>query len=282
MVEQKRVLTIQDISCQGRCSLTVALPILSAAGIETAILPTAVLSTHTGGFTGYTFRDLTEDITPISDHWKTLDRHYDALYSGFLGSPEQIDLIAQLFNDFKSDDTVVLVDPAMADNGVLYGIYTPDMVTGMAKLCASADIIVPNQTEAAFILGREYKGDVTTETEAEKLMKDLADLGPSKVVVTGISFEEGKLGAGAYDKETGKFCYAFTERAPGYFHGTGDVFASAFLAAYLEAGCLEKGIRVAVDYVADSIRETIRLGQDIKYGVCFELMVPKLLEYLGK
>ena len=281
---QKRVMTIQDISCQGRCSLTVALPILSACGIETAILPTAVLSTHTGGFTGFTFRDLTDDITPISDHWKTLDRHYDAIYTGFMGSAHQIDLVQQMFRDFKDQGTVIMVDPAMADNGVLYKTYTKEMVEGTIGLAKMSDIVIPNQTEAAYLLGEEYKGDVKTPEEAEALMKKLAALGPKYVVVTGISFEEGKLGAGSYDSTTGKISYAFQDRAPGYFHGTGDVFASAFLGAYLQAkpgeDPLAKGVQVAVDYTCDCIHRTIAEKQDIKYGVAFEMEVPKLLEYI--
>ncbi|MEL1136668.1 pyridoxal kinase, partial [Desulfitobacterium sp. THU1] len=152
MERQKRVAAIHDISCVGRCSLTVALPILSAAGLDTGVLPTAVLSTHTGGFEGFTYRDLTEDIEPISKHWQSLNLKFDALYSGFLGSFEQIDLVADLFKTFREEGTLVMVDPVMADNGVLYSVYSPEMAKGMAKLCSMADIMVPNLTEAAFML----------------------------------------------------------------------------------------------------------------------------------
>ena len=147
---QKRIAAIHDISCVGRCSLTVALPILSAAGYETSVLPTAVLSTHTGGFTGFTYRDLTEDISPIAAHWQSLGLHFDALYSGFLGSYAQIGLISGLIDTFKKSDTLVMVDPVMADDGKYYSVYSPDMAAGMKKLCAKADIITPNLTEAAF------------------------------------------------------------------------------------------------------------------------------------
>jgi pyridoxine kinase len=157
-MKQKRIAAIHDISCVGRCSLTVALPILSAAGIDTGILPTAVLSTHTGGFENFTYRDLTEDITPIASHWKSLDLKFDALYSGFLGSYEQIDLVSNLFELFKDQDTLILVDPVMADNGEFYSVYSPEMAKGMARLCQKADIIVPNLTEAAFMLDEPYCG----------------------------------------------------------------------------------------------------------------------------
>ncbi|MBE6037145.1 MAG: pyridoxamine kinase [Clostridiales bacterium] len=280
MITQKRVMTIQDISCVGRCSITVALPILSAAGIETAILPTAILSTHTGDFTGFTFRDLTEDIQPVADHWKTLDLEFDALYSGFLGSAEQIDTIRRIFREFKKEKTLILVDPAMADAGKPYKTYTPEMVRRTAELCTMADIIVPNQTEAALLLGEEYKGDVKSKEETEALLRKLAALGPKVVVLTGVSFSESELGAAAYDREKDEFSYAFSPRAKGFFHGTGDVFASAFLASYLRKPDLQTALETATGFVYDCVTETIRQGRETRYGVCFELLIPRLLEYL--
>ena len=280
MTTQKRVMTIQDISCAGRCSITVALPILSAGGIETCIIPTAILSTHTGDFTGFTFRDLTADILPVAEHWKTLDLEFDALYSGFLGSAEQIDAIGQIFREFKGPKTMVMVDPAMADAGVPYKTYTPEMVRRTTELCAMADIIVPNQTEAALLLGEDYKGDVTGKEETEALLRRLAGLGPKVVVLTGVSFEEGQLGAAAYDREADLFCYAFSPKAPGFFHGTGDVFASTFLASYLRKPDLQTALAASVGFVYDCVQETIRQGRETRYGVCFELQIPKLLQYL--
>lgn len=226
MERQKRVMAIHDISCVGRCSLTVALPILSAAGLDTAVLPTAVLSTHTGGFEGFTYRDLTSDIRPISRHWQSLGLKFDALYSGFLGSFEQIDLVAELFDTYRTDDNVILVDPVMADNGELYSIYSPEMAQGMAKLCAKADIIVPNLTEAALILDEPYRGENYDQQYIETTLKKLAQTGAKKVVLTGVSLEIGKLGAAAYDSTTEEISYAFCDQVDGYFHGTGDVFAA--------------------------------------------------------
>lgn len=281
MNKQKRVLAIHDISCVGRCSLTVALPIISAAGFDTSVLPTAVLSTHTGGFEGFTYRDLTEDINPISDHWQSLDLKFDALYSGFLGSFEQIDIVADLFDRYRTKDTLVMVDPVMADNGVLYAIYSPEMAKGMAKLCAKADIVVPNLTEAAFILDEEYKGEDYSQEYIETTLRKLAALGPKKVVLTGVSFVNDKLGAAAYDSDTDKVSYAFNEKVDGYFHGTGDVFGSTLLSALLNDFPLEEATQIAVDYTHQSIKLTVEAKQERRYGVCFERALPYLIKRLG-
>jgi len=281
MKRQKRALAIHDISCVGRCSLTVALPILSAAGVDTGVLPTSILSTHTGGFEGFTFRDLTEDLVPITDHWKTLNLKFDALYSGFLGSFEQIDLVAKIFDDFRTPDTLVMVDPVMADNGVLYSIYSPEMAKGMAKLCAKADIIVPNLTEAAFILDEPYRGEGLTRAEVEAMLKKLSALGPKQAVLTGISFAEGRLGAACYDRESGKMSYFDSERIEGYFHGTGDVFGSALLGGMMNGMSLERATKLAVDYTNRCIALTREAGQEKRYGVCFERALPYYIKELG-
>jgi len=282
MKVQKKVCAIHDISCVGRCSLTVALPILSAAGVECSVLPTAVLSTHTGGFTGFTYRDLTADIDPISAHWQTLDTTFDAMYSGFLGSFEQIDLVAKLFDTHKGNG-IVMVDPVMADNGVLYGIYSPEMAQGMAKLCARADIIVPNLTEAAFILGESpdnWEGPHTEAYIVETLHK-LAKLRPKHVVLTGVMFEADKIGAAALDATTGKISYAFSPRAEGYFHGTGDTFGSALLSGLMNGLSLEDSIRIAIDYVYACIELALETKREHRYGVPFEQALPVLMKKLG-
>ena len=281
MEKQKRIVAIHDISCVGRCSLTVALPILSAAGFDTSVLPTAVLSTHTGGFNGFTYRDLTEDITPISKHWQNLNLKFDALYSGFLGSYEQIDLVSDLFATFKGENSLVLVDPVMADNGVLYSIYSRDMVTGMARLCRGADVIVPNLTEAAFILGEEYVGENYDRAYIEGLLKKLSGLGPDRVVLTGVSLEPDKLGAATFDAVKNEITYSFKDRIPGYFHGTGDVFGSALLAALMNGFSLDKAAETAVAFTHRCIELTVAAGQEIRYGVCFERATGYLLELLN-
>ncbi|WP_026199015.1 pyridoxamine kinase [Desulfitobacterium hafniense] len=281
MERQKRVAAIHDISCVGRCSLTVALPILSAAGFDTGVLPTAVLSTHTGGFEGFTYRDLTEDIEPIAKHWQSLDLKFDALYSGFLGSFAQIDLVADLFKTFRKDDTLVMVDPVMADNGVLYSVYSPEMAKGMAKLCSMADIIVPNLTEAAFMLEEDYVGDKYFQDYVEKILRKLSDMGAKKVVLTGISFDPAQLGAACYDRETDQVSYAFNERVEGYFHGTGDVFGSTLLSGLLNNFSLAEATQIAVDYTLKCIQLTVEGNQERRYGVCFERALPYLIQKLG-
>lgn len=281
MNKQKRIAAIHDISCVGRCSLTVALPILSAAGFDTGVLPTAVLSTHTGGFEGFTYRDLTEDIKPISEHWQSLNLKFDSLYSGFLGSFEQIDLVADLFDTFRDENTLIMVDPVMADNGVLYSIYSPDMVKGMAKLCTKSDVFVPNLTEAAFILGEEYVSENYSKEYIETMLRKLAALGPKQIVLTGVTFEKGKLGAAAYDRESDQVSYAFNDWIDGYFHGTGDVFGSTLLAALLNDFSLEEATQIAVDYTQKSIVLTVQAEQEKRYGVCFERAIPYLIKRLG-
>ena len=282
MERQKRALAIHDISCVGRCSLTVALPILSAAGLDTGVLPTAVLSTHTGGFTGFTYRDLTEDIAPISQHWQSLGLQFDALYSGYLGSFDQIGLVGQLFDDFRTADNLILVDPVMGDNGKLYPLYSPQMAQGMAQLCGKADIIIPNLTEAAFMLEQPYLGESHTQGQIEQLLCDLSHLGAPRVVLTGVSLRPGELGAAAYDARTGSVSYAFCEQIEGYFHGTGDVFGSALLAALMNGFSLQGATEVAVTYTRRCIELTRQLQQEARYGVCFEWALGELIQLLGR
>lgn len=280
MKRLKRVAAIHDISGFGKCSLTVALPILSAAGVETSVLPTAVLSTHTGGLEGFTYRDLTEDMAPITRHWKSLDIKFDAIYTGFLGSFEQLDLVTRFFEEFKTKDNLILVDPVMADNGELYKIFTPEFAIGMRKLSEKADIIVPNLTEAALLLGEKYNPGPYTPDYIETTLKKLSALGPQKVVLTGVFFNEEELGAATYDAISGEIAYAFEKRVPGYFHGTGDVFGSALLSALLNDFSLNEAAAIAVRFVTSSIRKTAEAGTDIRYGVNFEHTIPELLKNL--
>jgi pyridoxine kinase len=282
MEKQKRALAIHDISCIGRCSLTVALPILSCGGLDTAVLPTAILSTHTGGFKGYTYRDLTEDILPVTAHWKTLGLRFDALYSGFLGSYGQIDLVARLMQDFHTEGTLRLIDPVMADNGRLYATYTKEMAQGMHRLVSRADIVTPNMTEACILLGREYKPEGFTKEETEEMLKGLCALGPRHAVLTGVTLKEDQLGAAAYDAGTGEISYAFEKRVPGIFHGTGDIFASVLLCGLMNGRNLAASAKLAVRFTHRCIQYTLESDQELRYGVRFEAALPYLMELLGK
>ncbi|MCQ2387246.1 MAG: pyridoxamine kinase [Clostridia bacterium] len=271
----KRILTIQDISCVGKCSLTVALPIISAFGVETAILPTAVLSNHTQ-FKGFTFRDLTCDIKPIADKWQQENITFNAIYTGFLGSKEQIELVANLFDDFKKDRDFILVDPAMADNGVMYKCFDTEFAKEMAKLCAKADYIVPNLTEASFMLGTPYKENYDEKYIQDMLIK-LTDMGAKNALLTGVSFEENKLGAYGYNKETKKFYSYFREKLPVSFHGTGDIFASAFCGALTIGKTDLEASKIAVDFTVESMIKTMENKNHNWYGVDFESAFPFLI-----
>ena len=277
---QKRVAAIHDLSGFGKCSLTVALPILSAAGIETSALPTAILSTHTGGISGYTYRDLTEDMRPVMKHWKSLDIKFAAIYTGFLGSFEQLDIVKEFFDAFRQEDNLILVDPVMGDNGELYTVFTREFAAGMRMLCQKADIIVPNLTEAALLLDEPYHPGPYTHAYIESLLRKLGALGPQKVVLTGVYFKEDELGAATYDRTTDTIDYVFTQKIPGYYHGTGDVFASALLSALLNDFSLIDAAAIAVHFTTDSIRRTYKAKTDYRFGVNFEQSFPDFLKEL--
>lgn len=282
-MEQKRIVAIHDISCFGRCSLTVALPIISAAGIETSVIPTAVLSTHTGGFTGFTFRDLTVDIINIVDHWQTYDLKFDGIYTGYLGSFAQIELMKQLFDRLKSEKTLIFVDPVMADNGKLYPLFPSDFPKGMKELCSKADMIVPNITEACFMLDEPFHEGPYTKDYIETLMKKLShEIGPKKVVLTGVYFDDVQLGAAVYDADSDLIEYAMADRIEGYYHGTGDVFASAVMASVLADKTLKEAITIAVDFTVKSIQRTKDAQTDIRFGVNFEAGIKELANKLIK
>lgn len=271
---QKRVAAIHDLSGFGKCSLTVALPILSAAGIETSALPTAILSTHTGGISGYTYRDLTEDMRPVMKHWKSLDIKFDAIYTGFLGSFEQLDIVKEFFDAFRQEDNLILVDPVMGDNGELYTVFTHEFAAGMRMLCQKADIIVPNLTEAALLLDEPFHPGPYTHAYIESLLRKLGALGPQKVVLTGVYFKEDELGAATYDRTTDTIDYVFTQKIPGYYHGTGDVFASALLSALLNDFSLIDAAAIAVHFTTDSIRRTYKQRPTIASWLILKQVFP--------
>ena len=273
----KRIITVQDISCLGKCSLTVALPVISAMGVETCVIPTAVLSTHTA-FKGFTFRDLTSDIIPISEHWKKEAFHFDAIYTGYLGSFEQLELMKKLFDDFATNDTRIIVDPCMADNGKLYTGFTQNYAFAMAELCSKADVIVPNMTEACCMLGIEYKSSDYNQEYIEDILRRLASLGSKKVVLKGVQFDEKKIGIAMYDSLSEKTEWYFHKRMSQNFHGTGDIFASVLTGALVKGFELKEACRLAADFVVESISKTLEHGDYNWYGVDFESAIPFLVE----
>lgn len=274
----KRIVTIQDISCFGKCSLTVALPLISAMGVECAVIPTAVLSTHTGGFTGYTFRDLTTDIPKISDHWKACDLKFDAIYTGYLGSHEQIDLMCDFFDRFADGNTLRFVDPAMADNGRMYAGFDDEFASHMARLCSKADIIVPNLTEATKMLGEEFIPSGYGEAYVHEILKKLCErLGCRQAVLTGIVYNENRQGAVAFDSEKGEFLSYFSENIPMSFHGTGDTFSSVMLGALARGFGMERALKIAVEFTVACIKATVPDFKNHPYGVKFEECIPQLV-----
>ena len=275
----KRIVSIQDISALGKCSLTVALPIISAMGVECVVLPTAILSVHTQ-FPSFTFHDLTDEMEPIAENWKANNITFDACCSGYLGSFRQIDIVAQFFKDFGKDG-LVIVDPAMADNGVLYKGFDKNFARKMATLCENADLVLPNITEACYMLDMPYKESYDESYIKEMLVK-LCELGAKNAAITGVSFEEGKLGVMSYEKESGKFASYFTGRQPKNFHGTGDIYTAAATGAIVSGMSIPDALKLACDYTAECIRLTLEEENHNFYGVNFEQATPYLLKLMGK
>lgn len=275
LVSYKRVLTIQDISCVGQCSLTVALPILSACGVETAVLPSAVLSTHTAGFKGFTFRELTEDMPSIKDHWVKEKITFDAIYTGYLGSVGQIEYVKDIFAATLKDGGSTFVDPAMADNGKLYPGFDEAYVEAMKKLCVAADYVIPNLTEACFLTGSEYREDYDWEYIVEVVNKLIA-MGCRNIILTGVSYiDKDKIGVLILDN--GIESYYEHEKLPNGCHGTGDIYSSAFVGAIMQGKRAYEAAKIAADYTVECIRETAG-DKEHWYGAKFEPVLYKLVE----
>ena len=272
----QKVLTIQDISCVGQCSLTVALPILSACGMETAILPSAVLSTHTAGFTGFTCRDLTDDMPSIVRHWQKENILFDALYTGYLGSTKQIDYVLDIIKTVIKHGAPIIVDPAMADNGKLYPAFDMEYVEAMKKLSFAADIILPNITEACFLTGIDYRENYDKDY-IDILISKLAENGAKTVILTGVGYRSDKTGVVVY--ENGKSQYYEHRKIAKGCHGTGDVFASAFTGALLGGKDALEAARIAADYTVLCIENT-QNDPAHWYGVKFEPVLPELISMI--
>lgn len=277
-----RVAAIHDMSGFGRCSLTVAIPILSAMGIQCCPLPTAFLSTHTGGFEGFTFLDMTDEMPKVSAHWKQLGLSFQALYSGFLGSERQIGIVEDFIRDFRASGTVVVVDPVMGDHGRVYQTYTPAMCAGTAHLAAQADVITPNLTEAALLLDIPYEDLPTGEAGCWEIVERLSLEGKRSVVLTGASAEEGETGAVCYDASTGRVEVVETQRVPREFHGTGDVFASVLTGALVQGASLTEAARAAVDFVRLCAERTAAEGLPMREGVDFEPLLGTLTTWANR
>lgn len=274
----RKILTIQDISCVGQCSLTVALPILSACGLETCILPSAILSTHTAGFQAYTFRDLTEDMPAIAQHWQKEHIQFSGIYTGYLGSTRQIACVKDILATLGTEDCIRIVDPAMADNGRLYPAFDMAYVQAMKGLCAAADILLPNITEACLLADMPYP-ESYDEKYIHTLMDKLSRLGAKTIVLTGVSYAPGKTGVAVYEK--GGMQYYQHEKIAQGCHGTGDIYASAFTGAFMNGMPVYDAARIAADYTVQCILNT--QGDAAHwYGAKFETALGWLMARLGK
>ncbi len=275
-MDYKRILTIQDISCVGQCSLTVALPILSACGLETAILPSAVLSTHTAGFKGFTFRDLAGDMPKINEHWKSEGIKFEAVYTGYLGSIDQVDYVLDIVKSTLNEGGLFIVDPAMADNGKLYPIFDMDYVKAMVRLCEKADYLLPNITEACFLTGVEYKEEYDKEY-IDILLKKLTEIGAKNIILTGVSYKKETTGVVVY--ENGKYSYYEHVKLPNSCHGTGDIYASAFVGAMMNGKTAYESAKISADYVVECIKATAKENNHW-YGAKFEPLLKDLIKSL--
>lgn len=274
-----RVAAVHDLSGLGRCSLTVVLPVLSAMGAQCCPLPTAVLSAHTAfpASDKASFRDLTAEMDQTLRHWEELHTNFDAIYSGFLGSAGQIGVLRELTAAFRRKETLVLVDPVMGDHGRLYRTYTPDMCALMGDLAAEADIITPNLTEAAILLGEDYQNVPTSQAGMEAWLNRLSMDGRRSVIVTGVSFTPGTVGAGCFDRHSGKLRFAMARQEKGQFSGTGDLFAAVVLGSLLRGETLSDAMARAVEFIQQCVCRTLAAGTPVLDGVQFEPLLHSLM-----
>ena len=276
---EKKILTIHDISCYGQCSITVALPIISAFGIETAVLPSAVLSTHTSGFSGYTCRDLTEDLPAIRRHWEKEGIYFDAIYTGYIGSMKQLDYIKEIIDSRLKPEGLVFVDPAMADNGEFYPAFNQEFADKMGELCKIGDYILPNTTEACYLLHKPWKPNFSKE-EILDMANELSDFTKRYVILKGDNHEENKLGTVVLDKNNPSSTeIIYNDKIDYISHGTGDVFASAFVGSSLIGKTPSKSAKIAGEFTKKAIEETVG-DPNHRYGVKFERVIPHLYDLL--
>lgn len=278
MEELKRIAAIHDISGLGKCSLTVALPVISASGVECSCLPTALLSTHTGEFEGFTFFDLSGQMLRIAEHWKSTGAAFDGIYSGYLANAAQAETVLRIIGILSSEGTRVIVDPVMADNGRFYSKFDDEMCAAFRRLCARADAITPNITEAALLAGVPYMEGPHREEYISRLFEGLSAFCKGIIAITGVWPDENRVGAVAFDTAAGETCAAYRKHEPGIFYGTGDIFASAFSALTVRGVPLEPALGTAISLVDASICRTVRRAAPRRFGVDFEGALPGYIQ----
>ena len=271
-----RVAAIHDLSGFGRCSISVILPVLSAMGVQVCPVPTAVLSSHTGGLGDPVIRDLTDYIEPALRHYQSLGVEFEAVYTGFLGSGEQVDCCLEFFKAYPK--ALKIVDPVMGDNGRPYRTCTPELRRRMSELAAAADIITPNITEAAMLLEESYPAAPLTRSEAKSMLLRLSHMGPKRVVITGAELAQGGLASLGYDGENGSFWYVPCEYIPVQYPGCGDIYASVLLGAELSGASLPIAMARAAAFTELCVKTTYSYGSDPRYGVMLESVLGSLLK----
>lgn len=278
-MKQPNILVIQDISASCQISMNVALPVLSSLNNRTNMLPTALLSTHTGsGFENYSFLDLTAEMEKILAHWEQLGVTFDGVLIGYLGSQKQIDIVERVIRQFTTDEAIVVLDPVMGDHGQLYAGFDAEYVERMRELCGMATVLIPNITEAAHLTQTAYHSGTYAKADIEALMQKMLAWNQQKVILTGVMPEAGKLGAASIEQHSQQVHYAFSDRHAGHFDGTGDLFSSVVAGFLFQQATLEEATAAAVDYVEKVIRRTIDSKADPKYGVQFETDLPYLMK----
>jgi pyridoxine kinase len=272
----KQIAAIHDLSGFGRTSLSVVIPILSAMGIKVCPLPTAVLSSHSR-FEGYHFTDLTAHMQPIIDHWKALNISFDAIYSGFLGSPEQINIVSRMIDTFKNEDQFVVVDPVLGDNGKTYGPINQEMVSEMRLLIQKADCITPNLTEASLLLNEPYHFNITDDEIKEWILR-LSVMGPQIVVVTGVPNNSSMKNSSviAYDKSSSRFWKVPINYIPADFPGTGDCFTSVMTGSLMQGDSLPIALERAVHFISCGVRATLGYDYDQNEGILLERILNRI------
>ena len=277
MKKQKKAALINDISCLGRCSLTAAMPILSACGIESVPVPTGIFSAHTE-FEGFVKEDLTDKMEQFVEHWKSLGIRFDCIYSGYLANRKQTETVQRFLLDFKKSDTLCIVDPVMGDNGVFYKGIDDSFIADMRFLCSAADIIVPNVTEACMLADIEPEVDGYGMDFVKELLVSLRNITPARIVITGVDLGDGQIGCAVYDSLMGKANMFFTPKTEGRFPGTGDVFASALTAAVMNGKAFADAVQTAMGFTCKCVEATLEAETDRKYGLCFEPEIKNLIK----
>ena len=278
-MKQKRLVTIQDLSCFGKCSITAALPVISALGTETVVLPTAVLSTHTGEFCNFTFHPLYNEFQKISDHWNELEIEFDAIYVGYIGSIDLIHAVSDFIDRFAKDNTTVFIDPAMADNGKFYSGLDENYAKELASLCKKAHIISPNMTEAMILSGLS-PADYKKTVDIKEIVHSLTNI-CENVIITGVH-NESTISTIAYKKGSDSITYADKPLYDGVFYGAGDLFSSAFIGMYINGASLSDATKNASDFVNDCIQKTLDEREKFWYGLKFEQSLGILTNYHKK